>query len=67
VRIGTLSQLLWLVAPLFAIAFGAGALRAAGLRQADPRRRRLYQVLWVVLLFGGTPLWLIAAATLRLI
>ncbi len=58
---------LWLLAPLFALAFAAGALRAAGLRQADPRRRRLLQFLWVALLFAGTPLWLFAAATLRLI
>ncbi|HET6438977.1 MAG TPA: hypothetical protein VFG59_12995 [Anaeromyxobacter sp.] len=66
-QIRTVSQLLWLVLPLFAIAFGAGALRAAGQRQADPRRRRLFQALWVALLFLGTPLWLVAAATLRLI
>ncbi len=66
-RIGSLSQALWLLVPLSLVAFGAGALRAAGLRQQDPGRRRLFQLLWVLLLFLGTPLWLFAAATLGLI
>jgi hypothetical protein len=67
VRIDSLSQLLWLVGPLFLIAWLAGALRALGLRQADPRRRRLYQALWVALLLAGTPVWILLAATLRLV
>jgi hypothetical protein len=67
VKIGSLSQALWFFAPLFLIAFSAGALRAAALRQAQPERRRLYQVLWVLVLLVGTPLWLFAAATFRLI
>jgi hypothetical protein len=66
-RIGSLAQALWLVAPLALLAFTAGALRAAGQREAHPRRRRAYQVAWVLLLFLGTPLWLLVAATLRLI
>lgn len=66
-RIGTLSQALWLLGPLFVVAFSAGALRAAGLRQAAPRRRRLFQILWVLLLFLGAPIWLFVAATLGLI
>jgi hypothetical protein len=67
VRVGSLYQALWLLVPLFLIAFAAGALRAAGLRQAHPRRRRLFQVLWLVLLLLGTPLWLLAAVTFRLV
>ena len=66
-RIGSLSQALWLLVPLFLVAFAAGALRAAAARQAEPRRRRLFQLLWVLLLLVGTPLWLFAAATLGLI
>jgi hypothetical protein len=67
VRVGSLSQLLWLAVPLFLIAFGAGALRALGLRQADPRRRRLFQALWVALLLAGTPAWILAAVALGLV
>lgn len=66
-RIESLSQLLWLVVPLFLIGSAAGGLRALSLRQADPRRRRLYQALWVALLLAGTPLWILAAVTLGLV
>jgi hypothetical protein len=66
VRIATLSQALWLLGPLALLAFAAGALRALGLRQEDPRRRRLLQFAWVALLFAGAPLWLFAGATLGL-
>jgi hypothetical protein len=67
VRIESWSQGLWTFAPLFLIAFAAGALRVLGQRQAEPRRRRLYQALWVALLLGAPPLWLLAAAALGLI
>lgn len=66
-RIESLSQLLWLVVPLFLIGSGAGALRALSLRQAEPRRRRLYQALWVALLLAGTPAWILVAVTLGLV
>jgi hypothetical protein len=66
-RITSLSQLLSLVLPLAAIAFAAGALRALGLRQPDPRRARLFQALWIVLLLAGTPAWLLLAAALGLV
>ncbi|MBI5067940.1 MAG: hypothetical protein HZB56_06845 [Deltaproteobacteria bacterium] len=66
-RITSLSQLLSLVLPLAALAFVAGALRALGLRQPDPRRARLLQVLWIVLLLAGTPAWLLLAAALGLV
>jgi hypothetical protein len=61
------SQALWLLLPLGLLAFAAGALRAAGQRQADPRRHRAFQIGWVLLLFLGAPLWLFVAATLGLI
>jgi len=67
VRIESLSQLLWLVLPLGAIAFAAGALRTLGQRQAEPRRARLLQALWVVLLLCGAPLWILVAAALGLL
>lgn len=66
-RIESLSQLLSLVLPLAGIAFVAGALRAVGLRQADPRRARLYQALWIAILLAGTPAWLLLAAALGLV
>lgn len=66
-RIESLSQLLWLIAPLGLLAWVAGALRALGLRQAEPRRARLLQALWVVLLLCGTPLWILVAVALGLV
>jgi hypothetical protein len=66
-RIESLPQALWIFLPLFALAFLAGGLRVLGRRQADPRRRRLFQALWVALLLVATPLWLFLAAALRLI
>jgi len=67
VRIESHSQLLWLVLPLALLAWSAGALRALAQRQAEPRRARLLQALWVVLLLCGAPLWILVAAALHLI
>jgi hypothetical protein len=53
-----------LLGPLALLAFAAGALRALGLREADPRRRRRFQAAWVALLFLGTPAWLFLGATM---
>jgi hypothetical protein len=62
-----LPKLLLLLAPLLAIGFAAGAIRALALRPGAPRgRRRALQALWVLLLLAGAPLWLVAAAALRL-
>ena len=66
-KIASLSQLLWLVLPLAGLAFAAGALRALGLRQPDPRRARLYQALWMALLLAGAPLWILVAVALGLV
>lgn len=66
-RIESLSQALWIFGPLFLLSFGAGVIRALGQRQAAERRRRLFQLLWVLLLLVGAPLWLFVAATFHLI
>jgi hypothetical protein len=61
------ASLLAVLAPLLAIGFGAGALRALAQRpELDPRRRRALTAGWVLLLLVGAPLWLFAAAALRL-
>jgi hypothetical protein len=64
---GSLTSLIALVAPLFLLGFGAGALRALSRRPdlAEERRRAL-QAGWVLLLLVGTPLWLLLAAALGL-
>jgi hypothetical protein len=60
-------RLALLAAPLLALGFAAGALRALAQRPDLPiRRRRALGVTWVLLLLVATPLWLIAAAVLRL-
>jgi len=60
-------RLALLAVPVVALGFGAGALRALGRREGlPPRRRRLYQAAWVLLLLVGGPLWLVLAALLKL-
>lgn len=60
-------RLALLAVPLFALGFGAGALRALGRREGlEPRRRRTFQAAWVLLLLVGGPLWLVLAALLGL-
>ncbi len=60
-------QLAALVLPLLALGFAAGALRALARRPGVPeRRRRTLVAAWVAVLFGGVPLWLFLAATMRL-
>jgi hypothetical protein len=62
-----LPKLLLLLAPLLAVGFAAGAIRAVARRpDLPPRRRRALQALWVLLLLAGAPLWLVLAAVLRL-
>jgi hypothetical protein len=61
------STLLLLLGPLLLLGFVAGALRAAALRAGlPPRRRRVLQASWVLLLLVGAPLWLFLAAALRI-
>jgi len=60
-------RLTLLAVPLFALGFGAGALRVLGRREGlSPRRRRLYQLGWVLALLVGGPTWLVLSAVLRL-
>ncbi|HET7824886.1 MAG TPA: hypothetical protein VFK90_06115 [Anaeromyxobacter sp.] len=62
-----LPSLLLLLAPLLALGFAAGAIRAVAQRPGvPPRRRRALQALWVLVLLAGAPLWLVMAAALRL-
>ncbi|WP_242355287.1 hypothetical protein [Anaeromyxobacter sp. SG64] len=63
----SLPSLLVVFGPLFLLGFGAGALRALASRPGtNDRRRRALQAAWVLLLLGGTPLWLFLAAALGL-
>ena len=57
---------LLLLSPLVALGIAAGVLHALSRRAADPARRRIYAFLWIAALLAGVPLWLLAAATLRL-
>jgi hypothetical protein len=34
-------------------------------RARDPRRRRLYDIVWILILLAGAPVWLFLAAALR--
>ncbi len=59
-----LAYALRLYLPLFLIGVAAGLVHLAGRRSADPRRRRLLDALWILLLLAGAPLWLFVAAAL---
>ena len=53
--------------PLLLLGAAAGALRVLARNPALPlRRRRALQAAWVLILLAGVPLWLVAAAALRL-
>jgi hypothetical protein len=59
-------RLALLLAPLFALGAGAGAVRALARAEATPpARRRALTAAWVLLLLVGAPLWLVLAAVLR--
>ena len=60
-----LRQLL-LFAPLVLVGAVAGVLHAAGRRAPDPRRRRAYDIAWILTLLAGAPLWLFLAVWLKL-
>lgn len=60
-------KLVALLAPLLLLGFAAGAIRVVLLWPGiSPRRRRVLQVTWVLLLLAGAPLWLVLAAVLGL-
>jgi len=66
VTIETPQQAAWIFLPLFLLAFTAGGLRVLGQRQASERRRRLFQIAWILLLLLGAPLWIFVAVALGL-
>jgi NAD(P)H-dependent FMN reductase len=52
--------------PLLLLGALSGALRALSRNPAlAPRRRRLLQAAWVLVLLAGVPLWLVLAAALK--
>lgn len=62
-----LARLAALFAPLLAVGFAAGAVRALARRPgASPGRRRALQAAWVLILLVAAPLWLVLAAVLGL-
>ena len=58
---------LLLLAPLVLLGVTAGVLHAAGRRAASPRRRRAFDIAWILTLLAGAPLWLFLAAWLKLL
>jgi hypothetical protein len=63
-RANTLAHALRLYLPLFLIGVTAGFVHLLGRRSADRRRRRLWDVAWILLLLAGAPAWLFLAAAL---
>jgi hypothetical protein len=62
-----LRSVLLLALPLLALGAASGALRVLSRAPGTaPRRRRLLQAVWVLILLVGVPLWLVLAAALRL-
>ena len=62
-----LPKLLALLAPLLALGFVAGGLRALARRpDLPPGRRRGLTAAWVLVLLVGAPIWLVLAAVLHL-
>jgi hypothetical protein len=60
-------SLVLLAAPLLAIGFAAGALRALSRAPTlSAPRRRAAAAAWVFVLLTGVPAWLVLAAVLRL-
>ncbi len=59
-----LAYALRLYLPLLLIGAAAGCVHMLGRRSADPRRRRLYDIFWILILLAGAPVWLFVAAAL---
>ncbi len=54
-----------LLGPLLVLGFVAGVIRALAQRPGlAPRRRRILEVAWVLLLLVGAPIWLVFAVVL---
>jgi hypothetical protein len=54
------------LAPLLLLGVAAGVLHALARRAGDPRRRRAYDIAWILTLLAGGPVWLFVAAALKL-
>ncbi len=63
-RGAVLAHLLRLYLPLLLIGAAAGLVQALGRSSSSPRRRRLCQIVWILMLLAGAPMWLFAAAAL---
>jgi hypothetical protein len=59
-----LAYALRLYVPLFLVGVAAGVVHLLGRRSRDPRRRRVLDITWILILLAGAPLWLILAAAL---
>jgi hypothetical protein len=59
-----LAHPLRLYLPLLVVGALAGLLYTLSRRAADPRRRILYQLAWILVLLAGGPLWLFTAAAM---
>ena len=59
-----LAYALRLYLPLFLIGAAAGFVHLLGRRSRVPRRRRLLDIAWILILLAGAPLWLFVAAAL---
>jgi len=62
---GHVADALRLYLPLLLIGAAAGLIHLLARRARDPRRRRLYDIAWILLLLAGAPVWLFVAAALR--
>ena len=50
--------------PLLLLGAAAGLVHSVGRRAATPQRRRLYQIVWILTLLVGAPVWLLVATVL---
>jgi hypothetical protein len=50
--------------PLLLLGACAGLVHAIGQRATTPRRRRAFQITWILMILLGAPLWLFVAAAL---
>lgn len=61
---GTLTQAVRIYLPLLALGAAAGLVQAVGRNAATSRRRRLLQIVWILMILLGAPAWLFVAAAL---
>ncbi|HEX9052465.1 MAG TPA: hypothetical protein VF841_18205 [Anaeromyxobacter sp.] len=60
-----LSRVALLLGPLLAIGFLAGVVRALAQRPGvSPDRRRRLEIVWVLMLLVGAPIWLVLAVVI---